>query len=384
MISRKKIDVKKKRPNSILLVATEFPPLPGGIGDHAFNLAKHLKEKAYDVVVHTNARGERAEEFAFDNYHRLEVVRAVRSHIPIFTMWRRIYTYWRTLHHFPKEGLVLASGKFSLWMVGLFSLFYRRSYMAVLHGVDINLKQPILKRFTYWCLGRFNLLIAVSSYTREVVLRHNPKLKVQVINNGFEAQKFQTVSPPEKGGIKGIPALITVGRVHQRKGQHNVIRSLQKIRDQFPDIHYHMVGIPTDQERLEQMASDLGVRDNISFHGAVTDEELANLLTGADIFCMLSEHDQRGDFEGFGIAILEANFLGLPAIGSGNSGIADAINDGKSGVLVQPKKTEELTKALEAIMKNYAGFSKNARRWAERFKWEKVVKNYIAHINRLR
>ncbi|MCB9276508.1 MAG: glycosyltransferase family 4 protein [Lewinellaceae bacterium] len=121
----------------------------------------------------------------------------------------------------------------------------------------------------------------------------------------------------------------------------------------------------------------MGVEAFITFHGPLPDAELAPTLRGADIFLMLSERQADGDVEGFGIAILEANHLGLPAIGANDSGITDAIQDGYSGRLVGPHDTTGIADAVEEIMQDYPVYAARAKTWAGGFTWEKVIERYL-------
>jgi glycosyltransferase involved in cell wall biosynthesis len=88
----------------------------------------------------------------------------------------------------------------------------------------------------------------------------------------------------------------------------------------------------------------------------------------------------NNDFEGFGIAVLEANALGIPAIGSRDSGIADAINDGFSGILINQEDPKEIEKAISEIINNYSKFSKDVINWSENFEWNNIIKKYIKAI----
>ena len=124
----------------------------------------------------------------------------------------------------------------------------------------------------------------------------------------------------------------------------------------------------------------MNLQSHVQFHGMVSDDELFQLLCSSDIFCMLSETDKHGDVEGFGIAIIEANSLGLPAIGSNQTGIVDAIKNEYSGLLVSAQKPEEVSQAILTILDNQATFKKNAKLWSQSFKWSEVVKQYIKLI----
>ena len=97
---------------------------------------------------------------------------------------------------------------------------------------------------------------------------------------------------------------------------------------------------------------------------------------------MLSDVLDNGDFEGFGIAILEASSLGIPSIGSNNSGIIDAIKTGFSGELVNPKNKGEIVQALLKIMNNYDDYSRNAIKWSANFSWDTIGAKYIEIIEK--
>ena len=65
----------------------------------------------------------------------------------------------------------------------------------------------------------------------------------------------------------------------------------------------------------------------------------------------LSDQTEDGDFEGFGIAVIEANLLGIPAIGSKDSGISDAIVDNHTGFLVNQKDNDQIMGSIQIILK---------------------------------
>src|SRR5690606_37404018 len=102
----------------------------------------------------------------------------------------------------------------------------------------------------------------------------------------------------------------------------------------YPEIQYHCVGLPTEAKTFIQKAQELGVDNRVHFHGRLPDDELQTLLMDMDVCVMLSTETKSGDVEGFGMALLEANALGIPAIGSKDCGIEEAVSDGTSGILV--------------------------------------------------
>ncbi|TXG38878.1 glycosyltransferase family 4 protein [Seonamhaeicola maritimus] len=357
----------------ILIVTSEFPPQPGGIGNHAYNLANQLKAHHFGVTVIADARSSSGdEERIFDEALSFNVSRVWVSKLRIIMYVKRLMLLNKAL---KRHQVVFASGKFSLWSVALFSLFYRRKYFAVVHGTEVNFKSLILKAAINGALWRLKTIIAVSGYTKSLLKGPFHK-KTMIIPNGYDATKWNKTNSSELK-IKGSPKLITVGNVTERKGQIHVIRHLPRLIKKYPEVHYHCVGIPTEMESCIQEANILGVQKHITFHGKVSQEDLLKLVGSSDIFVMLSGETKTGDVEGFGIAIIEANALGVPAIGAMGSGIEDAILSKKSGLLIKGNDTKAFLNAVETILNNKQTFSKQASIWADKHRWEHIVKQYI-------
>jgi phosphatidyl-myo-inositol dimannoside synthase len=360
----------------IIIFSSEFPPLPGGIGNHACNLAKMLARSGAKVTVLTNYRGrDIQDEDSFDRALSFPVIRIRRYAQALWTYLQRILKGFELLRG-KEPATVIASGKFSLWLAAVGSVcFPRHRYFAVIHGSEISAGGRFSKKLTHWSLFRFEQLIAVSNFTKELLSRIDPSLKITVINNGFVPKEVKPGATFAK--LEGAPALITVGNVTRRKGQQNVIRALPLLREHYPTIHYHVVGIPTEREAFSKLAESLGVGGHVTFYGQVSDDAMAGLLQGGDIFVMLSEQQADGDVEGFGIAVLEAAHAGLPALGARDSGIQDAIKDRFSGCLVNPQNPREILAAVQDIMASRELFKTRAVEWSEQFKWEIIVKRYI-------
>ena len=361
----KKYDVLKK----IVVLTSEFPPLPGGIGNHAYLLSKYLQQSGYNISVLCDYRKE-IEDSIFDLKQSFVVHRIKRNR---FTQVNRIKIA-KTL--IAQHQTIICSGKFSLWMGAFFKTFHpKKNFLAVLHGSELKAGNSILQKLTKWSLGKFDTLIAVSEFTKKFALSVDSNLTIEVINNGFEIGHFE----PNLIEKSTILNLVTVGNLTFRKGQQNVIRALPLLKKHFPDVHYHCIGIPTEKERFTVLASSLDVLDCITFYGILSDTERNDILKKSTIFLMLSQQI-KNDFEGFGIALLEANSLGIPAIGSKNSGIADAIKNEYSGFLVDQNNPEDVLKAVAKLLKDYPLYSQQAQEWSTHFDWNKIIQHYLKII----
>lgn len=361
----------------VVLFCSEFPPLPGGIGNHAFHLARSLHQKLIKVEILTDHRGRdtQDEENKFDKALPFPVFRIPRYNLVWWTYLRRCLAAINILKS-QRAGIIIASGKFQLWLASVLSFFFPKwQLIAIIHGSELGIKGSWLQFTSRMSLKRFHKRIAVSQYIAQLLYDIDQNLFVTVIPNGFAPLIIDGTQIPSR--LQGHPALVTVGNVSYRKGQQNVINALPEIVQIFPNVHYHILGIPTEQIAFTRLARELGVHDHVTFHGPVSQIRLPLLLLGADIFVMLSENLSNGDVEGFGIAILEANHLGLPAIGSNDSGIVDAIRDKFSGRLVSQRNPHDVVLALEEILFNYEKYSVQAQIWTESFRWENVIQKYL-------
>ena len=358
----------------ILIFTSEFPPLPGGIGNHAFNLALYLQKRGYKVSVITDHRAKEREENEFDNRLPYKIYRIKRFSFPFLTYLKRIIFLHRLA---PTYDYIIASGKFPLWIVGISPIIPKRKKNVIIHGSEVNFK-GLKRKITDFVLRKYGKIIAVSRFTKSLISHLNLK-NIYVIPNGFTNPfPLKKVSKKE---IKN-PILITVGSVSERKGQINIIKALPLLKKKYPQIFYRIVGIPFEKEKFLQKAKELNVEKHIQFYGKVDENKKYKLLLDSDIFMMLSNSTQTGDVEGFGIAILEANSVGLPAVGSKNTGIEDAILHKQTGYLVNPHDVKEISEAIESICNNYAFYQQNALKWAEKFSWDIIIEKYIEVIEK--
>ncbi|TPV33839.1 glycosyltransferase family 4 protein [Paucihalobacter ruber] len=359
---------------SILILTTEFPPLPGGIGVHAQQMAKHLSAFGCEVTLIADQRTDAASEAVFDVQQQFTVKRVAMQK----PRWPMYFKRLKLLFKLAKQhDVLIASGKFALWAVAWMRLWYRKKTLAVIHGSEVNFKSPILNYSIRLALRHFDTLIAVSRHTATFVKPHHSN--VVVIPNGFDPEKWSKPAVAKQPSAS-YPILITVGNITERKGQANVVRQLPALLKAFPSLHYHCVGIPTEVEQLTSLANSLGVEKHLTVHGRLPDEQVEALLRQSDVFVMLSTTTKTGDVEGFGIAVLEANALGLPAIGSLNSGLEDAIAHLKSGCLIAANDTENFISALQDIKVQYNTYSKQAISWANRHHWQTTFEAYYQSI----
>lgn len=356
---------------STLLVSSEFPPQPGGIGKHAYDLALALHREDFDVQIISDSRSVdgKAEE-SFDATLDFKVQRINNYR---FRPWMYFLRLIKILKALKTCDNVIATGKFSLWAVAFGSLFYSKRFVAVVHGTEVNLQKQWARKVVHMALKRFDSVVAVSQYTASLI--NYLKLNVVVIPNGLHLEDWVETSISEQM-IPGNPALTTVGRISKRKGQERVIKHLPGLLETYPEAHYHCIGLADKAAACHSLAKQLGVTSKVHIHGSLSTEQLKQMLKGSAIVVMLSTIDFDGDVEGFGIALLEANALGIPVIGALGCGIEDAIQHGASGVLVNPDDQHAFVNAVDEILNHYEHYQLGAKQWATQHDWKQLVASY--------
>ncbi|MEP7029588.1 MAG: glycosyltransferase family 4 protein [Pseudolabrys sp.] len=151
-----------------------------------------------------------------------------------------------------------------------------------------------------------------------------------------------------QGSKDGIVRLLSVGSIVRRKGFDVLIAALATLAD----LRWHLT-IAGDRDRnpeaAAQLDADIGrfnLVERVAVVGAVSDDRLAELYAGTDVFVLASR------YEGYGMAFSEAIAHGLPVIGTTAGAIPDTVPAG-AGLLVPPDDPLSMAAALYRIMTNH-------------------------------
>ena len=363
--------IKPHNHSKILIISSEFPPGPGGIGNHAYNLANELSKRGNFVIVNTiSDYVTNVQARAFDKKLSFGIYRFQRYSNIVLTWIQRVNTIRKTIKKYNLKR-VIVSGKFSIWVIPLLKLYSGIRICTVVHGSELG--KTIFLNWTIFCLNKSNTIISVSNFTRSLIPKKISPL-IHVINNGVSLNNWANV--PYKYDLKKYPTLITVGSITFRKGQFNVLMALPDIIRQFPHTHYHCVGNNQNKQELLSLAKNLNLTDKITIHGFLEHYELEQMYSACHINMMLADNKSTSDFEGFGISVLEANVYGLPSIGSEQTGLEDAIKNNFNGEIVDPNDSQKIVKALKQIFDNYETYSKNSKIFAKENMWENKIRQY--------
>jgi phosphatidyl-myo-inositol dimannoside synthase len=284
-----------------------------------------------------------------------------------------------------------AFGRFDLILCGVASptaiLTYlthsitRSPYSVYSHGEDVTevTKRRGIKRLLLApALHAASAIMANSHFTRDAIAAFGiARDRILYMPPWVDRQRFDDVSPEQvehlraRWDLEGKRVILTVARLAERKGHDTIIRALPALCADIPNLHYVIVG-HGDQQALRKLARDEGVADHITFVEYVPDSELPALYHLCDLFAMVSRWDRVSDqVEGFGIVYLEAAACAKPTVAGSAGGCADAVQDGVTGLIVDPTSVAQTRDALRQLLMNpewAASMGKAGREWVrERF-----------------
>ena len=229
-----------------------------------------------------------------------------------------------------------------------------RPLFVTAHGSYVNL--PRLRRFPIGALYRRaflrSRLICVSQYTASVARESLPGIEARVINNGVDVKSF---SPTAATNVsKTAPTIVAAGGIKPRKGSLQLVEAMAVVREKLPAAQCLFVGAPAYgsdyTNRVQRRIEALGLGDNVRILGFVDEATKRGWFAAADVLALPAINDGL-HFEGFGLTLYEAGAAGTAVVGADNSGVADAIDHGVTGLIVsQRDMAQELPEALLTLL----------------------------------
>jgi len=188
------------------------------------------------------------------------------------------------------------------------------------------------------------LFICVSDFIRDRLLaRRFPAEKLLVHRYGIEIDTAAGLKAP---AADDEPYLLFAGRFVEKKGIDLLIEAMRRLEGEGPSVRLMLVGDGAIAGKLRRAAAGLG---NIEFAGWLPNDELRRRMRGALAVCVPSHETPEGDAEGLPNVVLEAMEAGVPVIGTRHAGIGEAVEDGRTGLLVPPGDVAALTAALRRL-----------------------------------
>ncbi|HEV8303603.1 MAG TPA: glycosyltransferase family 4 protein [Gemmatimonadales bacterium] len=242
-------------------------------------------------------------------------------------------------------------------------------YGVIVHGGDL-LKElhaihhsRFARRTAKALLGSAVSVVANSQWTREQaqkVLRElglDPLAEhVKLVPLGTDPEQFRPGLDPRevraRYRLNGDPWVITVARLETYKGVDTALKAVAECRRGGLDVNYLVVGAGKKRSAYVKLAEDLAIANAVRFVGNVPDQDLPALLNAATAYVGVSRRADGTRVEGFGIALAEASACGLPVIAGRSGGLAEAVHDGETGLVVDPDDPAAVVAALKRLLED--------------------------------
>ncbi len=359
------------RPLRVLHVVRQFHPNRGGLEDFVANLGRIQAAHGDDVTVLTLDRlfGRPDERLPSRDHLGPIAIRRIpfrgSSRYPLAPSFLRRLGDADIVHVHAIDFFfdALAATK----------LIHRKPLVATTHGGFFHSgAYSGLKRL--WFNGPTRLSAhaygAIVACSRQDAARFAPIVgeRLRLIENGVDIAKFRGAASPHK-----VKRLVTIGRLAVNKRPEWLLGAMAALVAQDSDWRLSVVGAASDWtgERFMAEVERLGLAGHVDLHLGVSDASLRETLGTASLFVSASE------FEGFGIALVEAASAGLGIVVNANTAFSDfAARHG--GIALT--EFSDATAASAAIRQAYAALPERplVPDWVQDYAWEHVAGRYRA------
>lgn len=372
----------------ITILTHEYPPFRGGIGTYTAEVARAAADQGHTVTVYAPDYGKPrpathpAPRFTERFFPATTFRPSKLPALLLFTL--RIALANRKTLLFGADWPFVVT-------LALIAKALPIRYEVMLHGSEILfLKNSRAMRLLGLAnpFARARHIYANSQYTADLLFKHYPQIpasRVTVTHLGVNTFWFgKTPVAQAKRLAKTLKldarplTLLTVGRIHPRKGQQAVLEALQTLPAKLKkQVQYVIVGQtdkPDYQAQLQALAKASGIRT--VFAGALENDDVRALYAAADLFVLpASIHDNK--VEGFGLVFLEAAASGLPTLSTTSGAVPEVVRHRKTGWLTPPNDTPALAAALQTLLTDNPLRKKlgaAALAWSKTFTWARCAK----------
>ena len=360
----------------VFLITHEFYPKRGGIATFTEEIARASATLGYDVEVWAQSAPSAAEKRDWPFRIRRMPLKGTHDLWCQMRLARELIRHRRNLRratvYLPEPGPMM-----TMMLLQFFQAFRPGRLVLTFHGSEILkfVSRPHRRWLARQLIRRATRVSTLSTYTQELLLSHFPEAADKIYLTPGALRSDFAVVPSKPESLKNKIIVLTVGRLHPRKGQVLTLQALQMLPPQMRSrIEYWIVGGQSKgtSEATLRAAAAAQPEMVVRFFGNLPDDELSNVYDRADIFAMTSVNLDRS-IEGFGLVYLEAAAHGLPVVAHDVGGVSEAVADGVTGLLVPPHRPVQLAAAFEKLIHDGALRQKlgaAGREWAMRNCWK--------------
>lgn len=182
-------------------------------------------------------------------------------------------------------------------------------------------------------------------------------------------------------GLGEAPVVVCVSRLVARKGQDVLVEAWPHVLARHPTARLLLVGGGPDEASLRRAVAAGGLESSVVLTGAVDAAELPAHYAAGDVFAMPCRTRRAGlDVEGLGMVFLEAAACGLPVVAGTSGGAPEAVQEGVTGHVVDPRSPTAVATVLTGLLDDPArarAMGAAGRAWVEqRWSWTTIAATF--------
>ncbi len=387
----------KESKKKILYIITKS--VWAGASKYVFDLAVALPKEEYSPIVAAGGRGVMAEKIISADIPYFEI-KAFQRDVSFLKDISVFFEILSLLFKIKPNVVHVSSAKaggivgVAFFVYKLLTFNFKLLAVFTAHGWTFNEQRPrwqvaLIKFFSKLTCLFYDKVICVSEYDYSIALKNKiaPAKKMTVVHNGIKQEDYdflnkaearqaltRALGNPVSNLETGFPSdmwIGTIGEFTKNKGQEFLI---EEIENKFPSSNFKFLIIGFGEEKLNLesqiesvAAEDLG--DKVFLIDGLSNA--AKYLKAFDIFVLPSLK------EGLPYVLLEAGLAGLPIIATNVGGVPEIVENGESGILINPASSEEIANAIEKLAKNSElrnKLAQNAReKILQKFSFEKML-----------
>ncbi len=359
----------------IALVSPYDFAYPGGVVSHIMALERCFTRMGHEVKVIAPA-SKRAVSTLGDRFIPLGTPRPIPTSGSIVrvTISLRLAHKIKAVLNEEKFDIVHLHEPFMPMLCSAVLRFSNAPNIGTFHACDgrpsYGLGWPIVPALERRRAHKLSGQIAVSQPAMKFASKYIPG-DYTIIPNGVDLEHFSPDVSPLEEFCDGKKNILFVGRLERRKGLNYLIKAYQQVKQVIPASRLIVVGPGTrPRKKYENWLKRNGLED-VVFVGYASYADLPRYYKTADVFC--SPATGR---ESFGIVLVEAMAVGKPIVATNIAGYASVVTDGEEGLLVPPKDSQSLARALISVLSDEtlrqrlaaSGSSKAAE-----YSWEQIA-----------
>lgn len=230
-------------------------------------------------------------------------------------------------------------------LIVLICKIFKKPVIIHVHGACFkeyyNDMNKLMRNYCNYVFNKADKIIVLSEQWKKFFLQIVNENKISIVANFVFLPKNDKFKKKENN----ILNILFLGRLGERKGTYDLIKSTKLLKDNDININLILAG-DGNIEECKRLINENGLNDRVEITGWIEKSEKEKYLKNADIVVLPSY------YESFGLSLIEAMSYKIPVIGTWGGEVKEVIRNGIDGILINPGNIEEISEKIEILVNN--------------------------------